>query len=528
MDTALRLGPLLRHVDETSATVWVQTQRAGHVELRAGDRKTSAPTFSAHGYHYAVLSIDGLKPGSHTSYSVHFDGEQAWPPPNMPPSFIRTYAPEHPTQLVFGSCRAPMPDDAEHQRSHGVDLLRAYADALANAEQPQWPAALVLLGDQVYADHLPPAMREFIAERRDLNAEPGPELADYDEYAEMYRLSWSDPPIRWLLANVPSVMIFDDHDVRDDWNTSLAWREEIEAKPWWSRRITAGLSSYWIYQHLGNLSADERGFDPLWRLAERGGDITHALTEFAYVANADPASYRWSFRRDFGATRLLMLDTRCGRELTPGARKMLPQWSWVEQQTEGEFDHLLIGSSLPVLLPLALHHAEQWSERVADGAWGSRFARFAERIRQILDLEHWAAFGTSFAQLTELSRQVADKASVTYLSGDVHYSYVARSEIAGVNQVVCSPIRNPLGRWFRYANIIASWPITAWATRLLSRTARGKLPPWTWRITSRLFFENVLAEVEIQDKHQQVSWFTAHRGPAGTSLVPLHYEQLAP
>ena len=34
-------------------------------------------------------------------------------------------------------------------------------------------------------------------------------------------------------------MIFDDHDVHDDWNTSSAWLEEMRAKPWWDERITA-------------------------------------------------------------------------------------------------------------------------------------------------------------------------------------------------------------------------------------------------------------------------------------------------
>ncbi|MGW1633884.1 hypothetical protein, partial [Streptomyces anthocyanicus] len=29
--------------------------------------------------------------------------------------------------------------------------------------------------------------------------------------------------VRWLLSTVPSCMIFDDHDVIDDWNTSAAW-----------------------------------------------------------------------------------------------------------------------------------------------------------------------------------------------------------------------------------------------------------------------------------------------------------------
>ncbi len=50
-------------------------------------------------------------------------------------------------------------------------------------------------------------------------------------------------------------MIFDDHDIRDDWNTSWTWREEMDDTSWWRLRIVSGLGSYWVYQHLGNLSA---------------------------------------------------------------------------------------------------------------------------------------------------------------------------------------------------------------------------------------------------------------------------------
>src|SRR3712207_7788350 len=58
---------------------------------------------------------------------------------------------------------------------------------------------------------------------------------------------------RSLLSTVPSAMIFDDHDVHDDWNTSAAWVRQVRAKPWWEERIVGAFMSYWVYQHLGNL-----------------------------------------------------------------------------------------------------------------------------------------------------------------------------------------------------------------------------------------------------------------------------------
>ncbi|NED86863.1 alkaline phosphatase family protein, partial [Streptomyces sp. SID11233] len=103
------------------------------------------------------------------------------------------------------------------------------ARRLAGEPASERPGLLVLLGDQVYADEVSPATREWMGRRRDLDRPPGAQVADYAEYTRLYAESWGDPEIRWLLSTVPSVMIFDDHDVIDDWNTSDTWLAEMRA-----------------------------------------------------------------------------------------------------------------------------------------------------------------------------------------------------------------------------------------------------------------------------------------------------------
>ncbi len=127
---------------------------------------------------------------------------------------------------------------------------------------------MLFLGDQVYADDTSDEMKAFIEQRRDPSEAPWYELQDYEEYAHLYRLAWDDPANRWLLSTLPSAMIFDDHDIRDDWNTSATWRAQMEATDWWHDRVVGGLASYWVHQHLGNLSPAERAADPLWQLRE--------------------------------------------------------------------------------------------------------------------------------------------------------------------------------------------------------------------------------------------------------------------
>ena len=115
----------------------------------------------------------------------------------------------------------------EDERGLGVDAMYAMAMRLREGSAEDLPRALVLLGDQIYAHKLPFDTLEFIRSRRDADEPPGEEVASFSEYARLYRDSWSDPAIRWLLSTVPSAMIFDDHEVSDDWNISEAWVEEV-------------------------------------------------------------------------------------------------------------------------------------------------------------------------------------------------------------------------------------------------------------------------------------------------------------
>src|SRR5437763_15957944 len=93
-----------------------------------------------------------------------------------------------------------------------------------------------MIGDRVYAVAVSPETRELIRARRDVSREPGEEVLDFEEYAWLYREAWSPPALRWLLSTIPTAMIFDDHDVHDDWNISDSWVRDTWAKPWWQER----------------------------------------------------------------------------------------------------------------------------------------------------------------------------------------------------------------------------------------------------------------------------------------------------
>jgi hypothetical protein len=529
-DDLLRLGPLLRHVDETTAAIWVEVSRPAEVAVHAANTEWRAPTFTVHGHHYALVEVDGLQPGSAYDYTVAVDGVGVWPRPGdgpFPASQIATLDPGRDLNLLFGSCRTSVPHDEEGNRTHGVDALRAFAlDLVENPDARRRPDLALFLGDQVYADETPEKMREFIASRRSLDEPPWEELKDYSEYCYLYELAWTDPVNRWILSTVPSAMIFDDHDIRDDWNTSQEWRETMAAKSWWRDRIVGGLASYWVYQHLGNLSPAERAADPMWKhvLAARAEDHTAdlggLLDDHVERADKEPGSYRWSYARDIGRVRILMVDTRAARELASDARSMLApsEMKWLDAQLQGgDIDHLLFGTSLPFLLSRGLHHLEAWNEAVAHGAWGDQLARWGERVRRAVDLEHWAAFEESFAEVARMVVDLADgnrgapPGTITFLSGDVHHSYVAEAQHQSrtrILQAVCSPIRNPLPRAMRFATAISAYGLAAPLGTMAARSAKVPDPPFHWGNLAGPWFDNNIATLRAVGRDLEMEWHT--------------------
>jgi len=532
----LLLGPVLRHVDTTTATVWVHTDGPAEVEV-LGAR---ASTFSVCGQHYALVEITGLEPGSVTPYQVHLDGELAWPRPGSawPDSRIRTRGGAGPMRVVFGSCRHAQPDDPRRVDQLGVDALEVYALRMATLPPGDWPDALLLLGDQVYADDPTPQTRRWLDSRRDTTVEPGYEVTDFAEYAHLYRETWSAPEVRWLLSTVPTAMIFDDHDVRDDWNTSAAWRRRMTAQPWWPERIRGALASYWVHQHIGNLAPQERHADPIWCAVQKAeGDAWPVLREMAESVEADPATIRWSFRWDIDGVRLVMVDTRCGRVLTEGRRSMLDEagFSWVEDAVSRDAasaSHLLVGTSLPWLLAPVIHDAQSANEVAC-----ARGGVLAERFRQAFDLEHWAAFRTSFDRLAALLRRVATDpdapATINVLSGDVHHNYVVRADFgeqtgSAVYQLVCSPVRHRVPGALRVL-LRAGWsgPLATVVRRWVRRRGIPD-PPLSWRRMTGVFFNNALATLVFAGRGAKLVIEEARTGGRLTQVSRLELGEANP
>jgi hypothetical protein len=521
----LLLGPLLRYLDETQATIWVETDSACEVEV-LGHRE---PTFCICGHHFALVAIEDLEPGSETPYEVKLDGEVVWPEPSspFPPSTIRTVDPEDELKIAWGSCRVTMPHHAPHHRSkdehdegRGNDALRTYALRMLEQEKSEWPELIFMIGDQVYADEDAPVTREFISARRGIEGEPGLEVADFEEYTQLYRESWSEPVVRWLLSTVGVAMLFDDHDVHDDWNISIDWLEEMRAKSWWDARITGALVSYWAYQHLGNLSPDKLRERGLIQDVKAEVDAWPMLRDWAREADWGSEGRRWSYSRNLGGIAVVFMDSREGRVLGEQPRRMFDdeEWDWIKDRVRGDCDHLIVADTLPVMLPPAMQDLEAWNEAVCNGAWGSLAAKAGEKVRQGLDLEHWGAFRHSFDQLMELIGDVGAgrcgeaPASIVMLGGDIHHAYLAevafrRGEgvTSPVWQAVCSPYRNPLvGHERRVARFGSTKPAEL-IGRALARSAGVPSEDVRWRLVQPPTFDNQIGTLTFNGRRADLT-----------------------
>jgi hypothetical protein len=432
----LILGPILRRVVGDEAVLWLRTDGPATVRVTAGPAETTLPTLEVEGVHLAWAILTGLPDGA-TEYRIYLDDRPVWPPSDQPPSVITTGT-DGSTTIAFGSCR-------DRVRRPDPDALEVYAKSVV--ESGRLPRLLALIGDQIYADR----------------------VWRFSEYVELYQESWSVPAVRWLLSTVPTIMIFDDHEIHDDWNSSASWVADMAAAhPKWDEHMRAALLSYWLFQHLGNLApADVRAADP----------------------HTPPTA--WNFTVDVGRIRLIMLDCRGSRVLEE-RRRMFPQAQWddLARDSQADCDHLVIACSLPWLLPPVIHHGETVMEKLSH-----RFGGAMERLRRRFDIEHWAAVGDSFQKLTDVIRAAQRPATITVLGGDIHNSYVAQAFVPGrprVLQVVCSPLNNEVDGVTRTLLKLGWSPLLSGPAALLARLLGIPRPALRWKALTRPVFANAI------------------------------------
>jgi hypothetical protein len=206
----LRLGPVVGHTDHTSTQVWIQAfDDPGEYRLRVAGAglfdflsTESEPEFGT-----GIATAEGLQPDRLYRYTILRRGRRV---NRARGTFRTTPLPGSPASILFCtiSCSKTKDDG----------LWETFAAFVEKAK----PHFVLMMGDQVYVDEDVP---NVVLEHWD-----SPSGLRRKALAEKYRLNWSREPVRKVMANVPTYMIWDDHDIRDGWGSLAEDSPTLAAK----------------------------------------------------------------------------------------------------------------------------------------------------------------------------------------------------------------------------------------------------------------------------------------------------------
>ncbi|MGM0537308.1 MAG: alkaline phosphatase D family protein [Pseudomonadota bacterium] len=520
-------GPLLRRLGAERLVIWLVGSRplelglmlhpAGHPprRLTLNARRLKQLPLGRHAWlHLIDVALETPLPrGVHIDYDLKIApagddrgderGIADWAPHLLHedaayPAFVLA---ESHRRLLHGSCRRPHHDGPD-------GLVRADAWLAERRATPEdWPAWLLMTGDQVYADDVAGPMLVAIhavirrlglfdetlegatvADSQALYTDPATyyrreallpdvkssealregffggarkpvftsanahnHLMSFAEVMAMYLLVWSPVPWRLVemneptldekhrarfgeqravmerfveglpaaarvMAHLPSLMIFDDHDITDDWNLTADWERTAYGHPFSRRIIGNALLAYLLCQGWGN--------DPD-RLAEPLADAAELLEQAAGREGWLPAAAQdavierllrfqgWEVEVA-GEPKLVVLDTRTRRwrsERSPKRPSGLMDWEALSELQQ----QILDAPSVVIVSPAPM--------------FGVKLIEAIQRLFTLagkpllVDAENWMAHRGAASVMLNIFHHSRTPGHFVILSGDVHYSF---------------------------------------------------------------------------------------------------------
>lgn len=254
-------------------------------------------------------------------------------------------------------------------------------------------------------------------------------------------------------AHLPCLMIFDDHDITDDWNLSAQWEETAYGHPFSKRIIGNALIAYLLCQGWGNNP------DAFGALLQRAGGVI-ATGQDGYLDSPVQDALidellkfqHWHYVLPT-TPAMVVLDTRTRRwrsEMNLKQPSGLLDWEALCELQQELLDHpsAIIVSPAPVFGVKLIETVQ----RV--------FSWFGHPL--LVDAENWMAHRGAAQVILNIFRHSRTPGNYVVLSGDVHYSFVyevlIRHRKAGprIWQITSSGIKNEfppsLLEWFDRLN----------------------------------------------------------------------------
>lgn len=242
------------------------------------------------------------------------------------------------------------------------------------------------------------------------------------------------PQVRRALAHIPTYMIFDDHDVTDDWNLTRGWEQEVYGNPLSKRMIGNALIGYLLCQGWGN--APKKVAPLIAKVQESMGES--GLNSHDEIIDDLLGFDQWHYRLDT-TPPIEVLDTRTQRwrsESNMNKPSGLMDW-----EALCDFQHSIIGKESVIVVSAAPIYGVKVIEAIQ-----KVFTFFGKALT--VDAENWMAHKGTANVILNIFRHYKTPPDFIILSGDVHYSFVYdvrlrfRRNSPHITQFTCSGLKN--------------------------------------------------------------------------------------
>jgi hypothetical protein len=258
--------------------------------------------------------------------------------------------------------------------------------------------------------------------------------------------------VRRLLANIPTYMIFDDHDVTDDWNITGSWYDKVRTSPLGRRVVSNALAAYWAFQGWGN---DPDNFD-----SDMISAITRHLNHTDYDLDVDECYDLMTWKhRGWGFSiatdpPIIAMDSRTQREWEIASYPphlmdryaldwLRVEWSKLKTCKKSCHDiaNAISKDACPVLVATTpvfgfspLEHIVRLLLWAVSYLENTQAVKLVEKLLKLegfltswlinaLDAEAWTANLDGFTAFLDTVLHKMDIRQCVFLSGDVHYSF---------------------------------------------------------------------------------------------------------
>ncbi len=256
------------------------------------------------------------------------------------------------------------------------------------------------------------------------------------------------PKVERAFSHIATYMIFDDHDITDDWNLTRAWEEEVYTNTFSNRIVGNALVAYFLFQGIGNPKST-------WQhhikkaskcFSDNFAQLHEEFIQHLYKAES------WHYNLDT-YPKIHVLDTRTQRwrsESDENKPSGLMDW-----ENLCELQQNLIGEESVIMVSPSPIYGVKFIEAVQ-----KIFTFFGGAL--MVDAENWMAHKGTASVMLNIFTHVKTPPHFIILSGDVHYSFVYdvslrfRRNSPKIVQFTCSGIHNEFPKklitWFERIN----------------------------------------------------------------------------